>query len=375
MPRCRGGRSFDNDNLIIVCEGTETEYPYFKELCAQYPNYRVVPCPTEIIKKSQKAKRTKQALQLKGSESSKWEYYVGIGERTKEEYEKYRSEPTRWVRVAQLLLENKRNYEAWAVYDLDQGREKAHPVAYGMRSESLNIAFSAYSFEEWLLLHFERNRTAYGHSECKSEEDIRCGHDECKADWNCGGERCIAGRLRACKYIPDYAKKDGADLVAITKERRHIAYVNAAWSRSLSSKDVYERNPYTDVDKLVMKLLQDDYDIKWLMLGDEFEYDGRSYRLVVESGDLKIRYLSDDGVGVIPATNIYWCDNEYNILQSACIGANVNFNPQKREAELCSKPKGSAILCIKERVGKMTREYYFEINQYNERNIPQSKTD
>lgn len=366
MARLIGGRSFNNDSLVIVCEGTGTEYPYFKELCKQYPSYRVVPKPSEVLSKENKSNRISEELLLSDGEASLYtghEYYVGIAEDDETKYEMFKSEPTRWVRVAQLLQERDKYYEAWVVYDLDKGRDAAHPVAYEMRSDTLHIAFSAYSFEEWFLLHFERNSKAFWESECEDANGrkVNCGCQDCESDINCHGETCIGGWLRERKYIPEYAKGDGANQVKMTMQRRHIAYVNAAWSRTLSTEEVYKRNPYSDVDKLVMRLLRDDYDIKWLKIRDEFENEGCVYQLDIVNGVLIIRYLRGNVIGVIAACHIYWCDSEYNMLLSACSGANFNFNSGKCEAELCNKPEGAAILCITDYNGNAKREYYIKI--------------
>lgn len=366
MARTIGGRSFINDSLVIVCEGTGTEYPYFKELCKQYPNYRVVPKPSEVLSKENKSNRISEELPLKDGVVSPYagrEYYVGIAEENETKYEMFKSEPTRWVRVAQLLQDRDKYYEAWAVYDLDKGRDVAHPIAYGMRSDTLHIAFSAYSFEEWLLLHFERNPNAFWESECvdANERKVNCGLKGLTSDLNCHGEICLGGRLRECDYIPEYAKGDGAKLVELTMKRRHVAYVNAAWSRTLSTEEVYKRNPYSDVDKLVMRLLRDDYAIKWLKIRDEFENEGCVYQLDIVNGALIIRYLRGNVIGVIAASHIYWCDSEYKMLLSACSGANFNFYSGKCEAELCNKPEGAAILCITDRVGQTKREYYLDV--------------
>lgn len=367
MARGRGGKALKNDSIVIVCEGTETEFPYFQEMC-KFTNltWRIVPVLSERVNAEAKAARQAVMRILKDGDPSVYtgpEYYVGLAEVDQATYEQFKSEPTRWVRAAQLYKEREGYYEAWAVYDLDQGRDSAHPEARALAEQvsDLHIAFSAYSFEEWLLLHFERNPKAFSHSECKSEEDVKCGHKDCEAEWNCHGETCIGGRLRECKYISEYEKKDGAKVVAITREKLHEAYVNAVWSRSLSADEVYKCNPYTDVDKLVMRLLHDEYDIKWLKLGEEFENAGSVYKLAIdEEGLLKIQYLRGKAVGVIAADNIYWCNNEYNKIQSACSGVNINLQAGKCEAELCNKPVGAAILCITDRVGQTKREYYFE---------------
>ena len=366
MARGIGGKLLSDNSIVIVCEGTETEFPYFQELC-KFTNlsWRIVPVPSERVNAKAKAARQSVMRTLQDGDSSEFtgpEYYVGLAEVDQATYEQFKSEPTRWVRAAQLYKEREGYYEAWAVYDLDQGRDAAHPEARALaeRVNDLHIAFSAYSFEEWLLLHFERNPKEYSHSECKSEEDIKCGHKDCEAEWNCHGETCIGGRLRECKYIPEYEKKDGAKMVAITREKLHVAYVNAAWSRSLSADEAYKCNPYTDVDKLVMRLLQDEYDIKWLHSGDVFVHDDREYRIDIVDGTVKITMQSFGKTGLISADKIFWCDGEYNMMQSACPKMNFVFPEVNSEVTLCNKPTGKAVLCINDNKSSVKREYYIE---------------
>ena len=348
MARGRGGKALNNNSIVIVCEGTETEFPYFQEMCKFTSlTWRIVPVPSERVDAEAKAVRQSVMRTLQDGDPSVFtgpEYYVGLAEVDQATYEKFRSEPTRWVRAAQLYKDREGYYEAWAVYDLDQGRDEAHPEAYDLakKVDNLHIAFSAYSFEEWLLLHFERNPKAFWQSD---------GAD---------GEDSIGGYLREIGFIPEYAKKDGAKMVAITREKLHVAYVNAAWSRSLSSNEVYKRNPYTDVDKLVMRLLQDEYEIKWLKSGDIFEHDDRKYRIDIVDGTVQLIIQTSGKTGLIPAAKIFWCDLEYNMLQSACPRANFVFPDANSKVELCNKPEETAVLCITDNNRTAKREYYIE---------------
>lgn len=364
MARSIGGKSLRDDSLVIVCEGTETEYPYFLELCKEHPNYRVVPTASEKVTATAKAKRSAVKRKLKKGDSSVFsgkEYYVGLSEVDDETYKRYKAEPTRWVRAAQLFQQRDGYYDAWAVYDLDKCRETAHAVAYKMQNDRLHIAFSAYCFEEWILLHFERNTNAFTESECKKDENkVKCGDVECHSQFNCNGNICLGGRLRAQNFIPKYDKKNGKEYAQITLDRFHIACVNAAWSRSLSPDPFYMCNPYSNVDKLVMRLLDKQYDIQWLKPGDVFNVKNNSYKLEYTNNYVKLIRIGGTSVSIIGHDNIFWCDNLYEPLSYACEQAKIFFDDDTAEVQLSNKPNNNAILCIKE-FGTVTLEYYFEI--------------
>lgn len=366
MARSRGKKSFCNDSLVIVCEGTETEAPYFMELCKLNDNWRVVPEESEVVTKEAKHKRNAVCRTLRDGDLSVYsgpEYYVGLPEVDNSTYQEYRKEPLRWVRAAHLFQERFGFFEAWAVFDLDQGRENGLIDArnYILDKENLHIAFSAYSIEEWFLLHFERNPKAFEKSECRDahHNKVNCGHDECVSSLNCHGDECLGGRLREGKFIPSYTKKDGSKLVAITKDRRHIAYVNAAWSRSLSTEEVYKRNPYTDVDRLIMRLLNDDYDICWIKRGATFHISGDSHVIEIVDGELKLLYVGKKAASILVGIHIYWCDNKYEPIANALSGEKcILDNNNNHSLRLINKPSDITILCIKDGNRK---EYYCEI--------------
>ena len=240
--RIKKSKSLNNDSVVIVCEGTETENAYFEEMGRFSPlaRIKVLPEPSQPVSTVDKERRempprSLESVILDGVSSKS--YIAGVKDVDDVEYQKYKTEPLRWVRAADLLKAHGKFYEAWAVYDLDQGRAHEDAYEYIKSDENLHIAFSGYSIEEWFLLHFERNEQAYLHSECKKSEKIKCGHMKCDADWNCRGSKCLGGRLRECNYIPEYSKSDGLSLAKLTLDakQRHMAYVNAAWSRFYSN--------------------------------------------------------------------------------------------------------------------------------------------
>lgn len=367
MGRKSAVRPLSIENIIIVCEGTETEHDYFEELAKSYnEKCRVVPNPSDVISKELKNNRLNNPTQERVLKNNGRQvlpyYYADLEEKEVDNYGYYCAEPLRWVRAAQLYQQRDGYYEAWAVYDLDKQRDASHPKAYdeAKKSQNLHIAFSAYSIEEWFLLHFERNSRSYQRSECEDNtgRKVICGHNDCTSPLNCNGTTCIGGRLRFAQYIPAYKKNAGREYAQITKDRFHQACVNAAWVRSLNDAEPYNCNPYSDVDKLVMRLLGKRYEITWPKKNVTFSLLGDQFRLQDSAGVITLVYEGDAPLKIIAHDNIYWCDNQYLQNCSACTGANLNFTVKERERMLVNKPSGSAILCIIDQES----EVYFEFN-------------
>lgn len=372
MPRIQKKRKFNDDKLtlVIVCEGKETERPYFEEIVKQSPllskdDVTIYPIPSEEQTKSFNGKGKRHFLKPNNNE-----YYPGVSD---PQYEKYNYEPMRWVRATELIMVQKKCTEGWAVYDLDNksGRTvERHREAYKY-SKNLHIAFSAYCFEEWFLLHYERNGKGFSDSECKdsNKKQIKCGSKSCVHPDDCKGEKCLGGYLRKQGYFAmngnEYNKASGAKYAEISATRLHQACVNAAWLRSLEpEKPPYERNPYSDVDMLIMKLLNETWEqkwnINWISLGDTFSLGGERYKIVRSNDTVSITHESSNSSAVISKDNIYWCSGEtttdYRALESACSTNNVNFS-RGNEVILMNKPKGKAILCIRNGY----QEFYIEI--------------
>ena len=367
--------SLDNSSIVIVCEGTETENKYLEKLAEEsaYSEHRVVPQVSEIVdKKAKKSRQREIELQLEKGDASPFtgpEYYVGLPEIDQPTYDVYSCEPRRWVRAAQLFMERKGFAEGWAVYDLDNksGRtNKRHQEARedAEKVDNLHIAFSSYSIEEWFLLHFERNPKAFECSECKhtnghSKENIGCGDANCIHQDNCHGEKCIAGYLREKGYIKDYSKRNGEEYVTITTNNLHRACVNAAWSRSLKQDaQPFECNPYTDIDKLILRLLGKESvsDIRWINTDEEFKAGASKLILHIEGQQIKLECLSKTGFLIEP-NSVYWSCDDY-----LCIAKATNLNTKTvcdeiHPVEIVNKPDDSAILCMK----NGNQEIYFEI--------------
>ena len=273
----RPQKTTNKNNIIILCEGSDTEVKYFKSI-KEYLNinnpdlfseFKIIPVVEERINvgNNRRPRRKLQPSQKVGSTKSYWEKI----EESDEEYNKYKAQPTRYVREAQLFMEEDGFVEAWAVYDKDTFTDHKNALDLAA-SVNVHVAYSSYCFEEWILLHFERNITPFSHSVCKVDgKDKGCGTNV--AD-DCHGSRCLAGYIREHKYIPDYAKSKEDLFTIYTLPNFDKVLLNAAWVRSLSDKPPYECNPYTNVDCLVKRLLGFEKEYIWCEKDTEVPFAG-----------------------------------------------------------------------------------------------------
>jgi hypothetical protein len=197
--------------IYIVCEGTNTERIYFEEIAQQddvYEKYDITVYPSE---EDQIKASTKEGESIKTDA-------VNLVKRAKEE------------------INNNYN-EVWAVFDKD-GYTKHEKAFSDAQKHGIKLAFSSIAFEHWILLHYEQNRTAFP----KSQN--------------------VIDYLEQAGYFPGYSKKANILIYDTLKDLTKTAIENAAWLRmemvkNLAACDnkIYELNPYTTVDELVMKLL------------------------------------------------------------------------------------------------------------------------
>ena len=221
--------------LFIACEGTSTEFQYFEswgqtdQVLEHYERVDVYPDTSQ-----KKAKTTPYELFLKAKD----------------------------------VLENDFADEAWIVFDKDQ-----HPKLPQTFTEAANsgvkIAFSSRSFEEWVLLHYQKNNSSFMATECKNadEKPINCGSN---AVPNCHPTNCLTGHIRRLNFIPNYTKKKNFDLFKSIKNKTEIGIVNSAWQRfkngcslNQAPQALHSKNPYCDVDQLILKLNDRTDKIEW----------------------------------------------------------------------------------------------------------------
>lgn len=298
----REKKSFKDRNIVIVCEGSTTEYNYISEVCEYakaigrlpFTNFIILPINEKPI--TANPNRRKQRRHLMGNKDE-CRYYSKVD--TIDNYKKYKGQPTRYLREAQLFIEEDGCVEGWAIYDKDKHTDHAGAIELLDTDSRLKVAFSSYSFEEWLLCHFERNLTQFNKSECcdGNGHSYICGGDKMEVT-NCNGTICIAGRLRKCKYIPDYCKTQ-TDLfktysIISTGEISEIPLINAAWIRFKQKEIIrFEANPYTDVDILLLHLLDDHRIFKWFTGGEAIK---------LSQGEIII-YKKDKAVWITNSSN------------------------------------------------------------------------
>ncbi len=212
--------------LFIVCEGTKTEPLYFESIGEQIAG-------------------------------ENWAFDVKVLETDK-------TTAVELIEFAQSFIsENDPDAQIWAVFDKD-GYTK-HQEAFKEASKpgkEVHIAFSSIAFEHWVLLHFERNDTAFQKAECKdvNKKPCGCGSGSLSSGFDCKGKNCVIGYLRQKNHYHDYKKTDF--IYNRLKDKTHLAIENAAWLRHqvrnnvhFKKGEIYKLNPYTDVDKLVSTLL------------------------------------------------------------------------------------------------------------------------
>ena len=392
-------KSFKTNNLVIICEGTETEQPYFEYLANkvkdQFDDIKVIPSTeeklaAEDVRKNQN-RRMKKLASGNNERARQIPPYVMETENEddiEENYNKYKRAPAKYMREAYLWIKNKGYSEAWAVYDLDDTDDPDHTVhkcANELINDnptlSLHKAFSAYSFEEWLLLNFERCNTAFRNSAYKKVEgkkhindpEYDCNGRQCQHKKKCEAE-CIGDYLNSkgyAKYISDkypnegskkkddgYSKNDGksyARAIYEDEKLRHRAYVNAAWSRSLNDAEFFDCNPYSDIDLLIMRLLDDKKEICWIQTDEKFKLGNHFFTIEQNEGSLYLSHQGDDTC-VLYRDQIFWCDNDYNKKAEAISGVNVNYTKDKNDAKSLVILDNCNILCIKDD----KQEFYFE---------------
>lgn len=383
-------KSFNNNNLVIICEGTETEYPYFEFLANkvrnQFDDIKVIPSPedklaAEKLRTSQK--RRIRRLASENNEMAKNPHFYVCQEENEGDidtnYKQYKQAPAKYVREAYLWMKNNGYSEAWAVYDLDDTDDPDHSVHKRANdlinsNSSLHKAFSAYSFEEWLLLNFERCATAFHNSafkkakEKKKENDCKgrfCQHkSRCEAE--CIGDYLTRRGYRANslnedskKKGNDYSKNDGMSYAKAIHENeilRHRAYVNAAWSRSLNKgASFFDCNPYSDVDQLIMRLMDERKDISWIKTNESFTLGDHSFTIEQKEDFLYLSHQGDETC-VLNQEQIFWCDNDYNKKAEAISSKNINYSENENDAKSLVISNNCNILCIKDG----NQEFYFE---------------
>lgn len=340
-------RHFKYQNIVILCEGTKTEFQYFcsiknylnKTNPGRFSEIKVVPVEGEmVIPPGQRKRRTLKAL--RGNLDLSICYYC-LQEENSELYDKYKAIPTRFVRETKLYMDRYKYQTGWVVYDHDNHQDRQ--FAAELAAEwGVKVAFSSRCFEEWLLMHFERNDTIFQASVCKDADgnDRMCGTG---VDEDCHGTVCIGGLLREKKYIPDYQKSDASLLFEnYTLPKLDQCLINVEWLNQLEPDIPYfNRSRYTSVGDLVKYLLDVDKMVRWVHLGSTISFRGT--QLVINQ---HANYFVLENIGkqacIVKGLLLY-----YNKTFDSLGGVtNESFLPPKQSIVLLTRPQDAVFICL-----------------------------
>lgn len=309
-----------NLSIFIVCEGSGTEPNYFSEIKdliiaeGHVVNIRISPIPKESEPNNQPGRPGTRARQLKTIEPSK--------ENELKKYiipDEYKAQPTRYVKEAQMALEDGVYDEVWAVFDKD-----GHPDHFNasklskqkVNDKTVNIAFSSISFEYWVLLHFISTKKDFIKSNCrKGREDdrkiINCG--EGIDDDDCKGDKCVIGLIKQNGFIKDYYK-GRKGLFNLLSKNLPTAIKNAKNERyemvlANPNSPIYDLNPYTDIDHLIYRLLNIENDYTWLGINDPIDHESIVITTQRENTIVSINIKNNKGIRFLLNSNRFFLFN------------------------------------------------------------------
>lgn len=248
--------------IFIACEGENTEPNYFGRIVENIDEDRrvsvtIFPKPKFIAEEGVKAEDSR------------------------------RSDPVGLVEEACRRL-NEGFDEAWAVFDKDghTGHAEAFQKAEaGANGKKVKIAFSSIAFEHWVLLHFEQNHTAFLKSNTLIED------------------RFLA---KGAGFFPNYAKNRETDIYPVLEDKTLMAVENAAWLRqqvnsALQNADgnLYEVNPYTNVDELAKLLLDLPYNFTWAGFEEQISFMGYDIQVLLENECFSIHLKNNTNITLV----------------------------------------------------------------------------
>lgn len=262
MARKNEDTRHSNFVIRIVCEGDKTEPLFFSDLCNtyyygnEYYDVRTIPHPP-VPEEDKDINHTKRGWHKGKKRQVK-------GPKIDNDITPISGQPPlKWVRHARQILSEGVD-EAWVVYDKDEHpkhKEALEEASMAVDGKIVNVAFSSRSFEYYLLLHFEYLYYPFSQTECGeringNKHIFECGTDK-MPDKDCHGRICINGYARTKGYWTE--TKSEASTFPLVKDKLIKGMVNACRLRCESDANtelpIYERNPYTYVDRLVGRLI------------------------------------------------------------------------------------------------------------------------
>lgn len=210
--------------------------------------------------------------------------------------------------LVNVAIDAKKDYnEVWVVFDKDGYTKHKEAFELALKND-VKIAFSSISFETWILFHFERNQTQF----LKSANII--------------SDKFVNNE----SYLTDYNKTGEFNVYPYISDKIEKAYQNAAWIRKVNeSENIYDNNPYTDVDLLVKYLTLNDLINNYLRLNEVTEINDIQFKFTLEENFIFL-YLNNNsntsfvtnslhillnGEGIIPIPNTLIQVNEEKKLK------------------------------------------------------------
>lgn len=180
--------------------------------------------------------------------------------------------------LVNVAIESKNEFdEVWVVFDKD-GYTK-HKEAFQLAVENnVKIAFSSIAFEMWVLLHFERNNTAYAKSSHIIDNKF----------------------INNESYLSDYNKSSDFNVFPYIKDKIVIAYRNSAWVRKMrKSENIFDLNPYTDVDFLVKYLTLEEKVNEYLRLGETIIISNVELQFLKQEDQISLKIKNNSSVSFV----------------------------------------------------------------------------
>lgn len=281
--------------LLIICEGENTEPLFFDELMkfavnnetfktwidyyycegSSINDVRIDPVPPHVQDNSENTGRgqTKSLVNKRKVNTDSEDQKELLRE------DKGTAQPLNWVKRG---IKNHDMFEqVWCVFDNDErniqgltqglGKSSLEQAFKEAGNNNINIAYSNRCFEYFLLQHFELNIKAFDECECKDKVlKYKCKTDNqgvCveSKDLNYKGKTCINGYARYKKYWINSKSKENAGTSKSVFSLTSKLLMNGVCNSYLARKyvcanspqiiNLWDYNPYTDVDKLVLRLI------------------------------------------------------------------------------------------------------------------------
>ena len=260
-------RTTEFGQLCIICEGESTENNFCKDFIEYLENNNHDGCHSKDVK-ILPPPREKDAEPLKNARVIRKERSLNPGNTL--QIIKGRP-PLRWVETG---IEALKTYsEVWVLFDNDNhpAKKEAFDLAKQERNngKNLNIAFSSWSFEYFLLQHFEFLYHSFIHTEHRVH-DVTCNC--CSANPQIGACKgilddpdqpaCISGYARTKGYWVDSKTTSVFSVIPnIWKgicNAHHVRWQTIYEDWGTDEKDrtqFYDLNPYLDTYRIMLRLM------------------------------------------------------------------------------------------------------------------------